>query len=126
MLQKFLKSKIHRASVTGCDLDYEGSILVDSDLLAAAHIHSFESVQIWNVTNGERFETYAIPGPAGSGEVMLNGAAARRVQVKDKIIVATFCWLSEQEAAQHDPVIVLVDGSNKPLPRQSNVREELE
>ena len=63
MLQKFLKSKIHRASVTGCDLDYEGSILVDSDLLAAAHIHSFESVQIWNVTNGERFETYAISLP---------------------------------------------------------------
>lgn len=119
-MRKFLRSKIHRAAVTGADLEYEGSILVDSALLEAANILPFESVHIWNVANGKRFQTYAIAGPAGSGQVVLNGAAARLVQAGDRIIIATFCWIGEEAAAGHKPAIVLVDERNRPLPQSRN------
>lgn len=115
-MRKFLRSKIHRATVTGADLEYEGSILVDSALLEASQILPFESVHIWNVANGKRFQTYAIPGPTGSGQVILNGAAARLVHAGDKIIIATFCWLDEEKIARHQPSVVLVDEQNRVLP----------
>jgi aspartate 1-decarboxylase len=115
-LRKFLQSKIHRATVTGADLDYEGSILVDAALLEAAKILPFESVHIWNVANGKRFETYAIQGPSGSGQVILNGAAARLAHNGDKIIIATFCWLNEATIASHEPTIVLLGEGNEILP----------
>jgi aspartate 1-decarboxylase len=113
LYRKFLRAKIHRATVTGADLDYEGSIAIDSQLLEAANIAPFESVNIWNVSNGERFETYAIAAKAASGEVMLNGAAARRVQVGDKVIIAAFCWLDHSEPAEQKPVLVFVDEQNR-------------
>lgn len=102
--------------MTGADLEYEGSILVDAALLEAANILPFESVHIWNVANGRRFQTYAIAGVVGSGQVILNGAAARLVQMGDKIIIATFCWMNEESVAAHKPTIVLVDGQNRVLP----------
>jgi aspartate 1-decarboxylase len=108
-----LRGKIHRATVTGSDMHYEGSIAIDLDLLTAAGIVPSESVHVWDLTNGERFETYAIASPAGSGEVMVNGAAARRVQTGDQVIIAAFGWMNEAEVARHKPAIVLVDGANR-------------
>jgi len=93
-------------------MQYQGSIAVDTDLLSAAGIAPFESVYIWNLTNGERFETYAIPSPAGSREVLVNGAAARRVQVGDRVIIAAFGWLTEDEIACHKPAVVILEGAN--------------
>ena len=114
LTRKFLRSKIHRATVTRSDLNYEGSILIDSKLMDRAHLASFESVHIWNVDNGGRLETYAIPGAAGSGEICLNGAAARLAQVGDKVIIASFCWLDEEQIAKHAPDIIFVDDANQP------------
>ncbi len=113
MLRKLLRGKIHRATVTGADLNYEGSISIDIDLLASAGIVPSESVHVWNLTNGERFETYAIESPAGSGEVMVNGAAARLVQIGDQVIIAAFGWMNEAEVSSHKPVVVLVDELNR-------------
>jgi len=115
LFRKFLRAKIHRATVTGADLDYEGSIAIDTQLLEAANIAPFESVHIWNVNNGERFETYTIPAKAGSGEIMLTGAAARRVQVGDKVIVAAFSWLDQTEFTEQKPALVFVDEKNRIL-----------
>ncbi|MGA3333358.1 MAG: aspartate 1-decarboxylase [Terracidiphilus sp.] len=112
MLRKLLKSKIHRATVTRSDLNYEGSIAVDAALLEAAGIHPFEAVQVWNINNGIRLETYALPAAHGSGEICLNGAAARHAQVGDLVIVASFAWLDEKEAASAQPRLVLVDSLN--------------
>jgi aspartate 1-decarboxylase len=113
LFRKFLRAKIHRATVTGADLNYVGSIAIDSQLLEAANIAPFESVNIWDVNNGERFETYAIPAKAGSGEVMLNGAAARRVQTGDKVIIAAFCWTDQSESSAQKPLLVFVDEKNR-------------
>lgn len=112
LYRKLLRGKLHGATVTGADLHYEGSIAVDTDLLSAAGIAHFESVHVWNVNNGERFETYAIPSPAGSREVLVNGAAARRVQVGDRVIIAAFGWLTEDEIAGHKPAVVILEGAN--------------
>ncbi len=112
MLRKLLKSKIHRATITRSDLNYEGSIAVDTDLLYAADIQPFEAVHVWNVTNGSRLQTYAVAAPSGSGEICLNGAAARLAQAGDLVIIASFSWLNETEAAQHQPKLVFVDAKN--------------
>jgi len=103
------KSKIHRATVTECDVDYVGSITVDQDLLDAAEIIDGELVHIWNVTNGERLETYAIPAEPGSGIVCLNGAAAHRCNVGDKVIIAAFCLTDEPVQRK----VVMVDENNR-------------
>jgi aspartate 1-decarboxylase len=92
---RLLKGKIHRARVTGADLNYEGSIEIDSLLMEAAGIIRFEQVDIWNLTNGERFSTYALSAPKGNGTVAINGAAARKVQIGDEIIITAFAWMSE-------------------------------
>jgi aspartate 1-decarboxylase len=113
VLRKLLRGKIHRATVTGADLHYEGSIAIDTELLTAAGILPSESVHVWNVTNGERFETYAIESPAGSGEVMVNGAAARLVQIGDEVIIAAFGWMNETEVASHKPIVLLLDELNR-------------
>lgn len=107
---KTLKGKIHRARVTMVDVDYEGSISVDRDLLDAAGIEPYEAVCIWNVTNGQRFETYAIEAPRGSGEVGINGAAARLAVKGDLVIIAAWCWHEAQE--KRKPLVVLVDAKN--------------
>ena len=113
MFRKLLHGKIHGATVTATAIDYEGSIGVDADLLRAAGILPHESVHVWNVTNGERFETYAIVNPAGSGEIVVNGAAAHRTRVGDKVIIAAFIWLKKKELKGHKPSIVLVDATNR-------------
>ena len=108
-----LKTKIHRATVTHSELNYEGSIAIDGLLLDATGIREFEQVHIWAVTNGARFSTYAIRADEGSGIVSLNGGAARHVQVGDLIIIAAFASMSEQEADAFQPTLVSVDGQNR-------------
>lgn len=113
MFRTMLGGKIHRATVTEADLNYVGSITVDQDLLDAAGILVNEKVAIVNNNNGERFETYTIPGERGSGVVCLNGAAARLVQKGDIVIIMSYIMLSEPEIAAHEPKVVLVDEHNK-------------
>lgn len=113
MIRSMLKSKIHRATVTDANLNYVGSVTIDRDLLEAADILPYEQVAIWNVTNGERFETYAIEGPRGAGDICLNGAAARRVAVGDVVIIATYAQMNEAEVAAHHPTVVMVDEANR-------------
>jgi len=103
------KGKIHRASVTACEVDYVGSVTVDQDLLDAAGIIDGELVHVWNVSNGKRLETYAINGPRGSGVICLNGAAAHRCNVGDKVIIAAFCLTDEPVHRK----VVLVDDNNR-------------
>lgn len=116
MQRIMLKSKIHRATITGADLEYEGSITIDRDLMDAADILSYEKVAIWDVTNGNRLETYAIEGERGSGVICLNGAAARLVAPKDLIIIASFVNMDNAAAVKHEPKLVFVDEKNRMLP----------
>ncbi len=116
MQRIMLKSKIHRATVTGADLHYEGSVTIDRDLMDAADIVSYEKVAVWNVTNGNRLETYAIEGKRGSGVICLNGAAARLMSPKDLVIIASFVNMDEAEALSHEPRLVFVDEKNRMLP----------
>ncbi len=115
MRRIMFKSKIHRATVTGADLNYEGSITIDSELLKLADIYPYEKVDIYNVSNGERFSTYVIPGEPGSGEICLNGAAARKVQKGDIVIIVSYCELTEDEIKEFSPTVVLVDKENRPV-----------
>ena len=108
-----MNGKIHRATVTDANLNYVGSITVDTDLLDAAGIDIHEKVQIVNNNNGERFETYTIAGKKGSGEICLNGAAARLVQKGDIVIIMSFVLIDAKEVATHRPKVVLVDENNK-------------
>ncbi len=124
MFRKLLKSKIHRATVTRSDLNYEGSIAIDINLLQAADIQPFEAVHVWNVTNGSRLQTYAIPAAAGSGEVCLNGAAARLAHAGDLVIIASFSWLDETEARQHQPKLVFVDAQNHQIATQQSAKQQ--
>lgn len=110
-----VKSKIHRVKVTGADLNYIGSITIDEDLLEAANIVEGEKVQIVNNNNGERLETYAIPGPRGSGEITLNGAAARKVAPGDILILITYAMMSVAEAKQFKPALVFPNEENNLL-----------
>jgi aspartate 1-decarboxylase len=110
MLLTVLKSKIHRAVVTGSDLNYEGSIAIDKQLIKAANLNKFEKVEIYNINNGERFATYVIEGK--KGEVSLNGAAARLVQKGDLIIIACYALNEEKEIKKFKPTIVMVDEKN--------------
>ena len=116
MQRIMLKSKIHRATVTGADLHYEGSVTIDRDLMDAADIVSYEKVAVWNVTNGSRLETYAIEGQRGSGVICLNGAAARLVAPKDLVIIASFVNMENEAAVKHEPKLVFVDEQNRMLP----------
>jgi aspartate 1-decarboxylase len=109
-----LRAKLHRLHLTGADPDYEGSIAIDTNLLEAAGILQYEMVHVWNVSNGERLETYAINAPAGSGEVSLNGAAALRGKPGDIIIVATFAPMDEASARRCKPTVIHVDEDNRP------------
>jgi len=130
MLRKFLRSKIHRATVTQADLHYEGSLTLPPDLMLAAGIAPFESVHVWDVTRGTRLETYAILGEEGSSDVCINGAAAHLVRPGDLIIVATFGFLAESgtEFRVPEPKVVFVDANNRitytgrevPGPRRRN------
>jgi aspartate 1-decarboxylase len=109
------KSKIHRATVTHADLDYEGSVTIDAALMHRAEILAYEAVHIWNVTRGTRLVTYAIEGPAGSGAICINGAAAHLNGPGDLVILATFADMTPEEARAHVPTVVRVDRDNRPL-----------
>ena len=115
MLLTLLKAKIHRATVTQCDLNYEGSISVDAALLERSGILPHEQVDVLNINNGERFTTYAIPAPAGSGTIGINGAAARLAQKVDLVIIVAYARMEEAEAKSFTPRVVLVDSANRPL-----------
>lgn len=115
MQVEILKSKIHRAVVTQAELNYVGSITIDEDLMDAGFILENEKVQIVNVNNGERIETYVIKGERGSGVICLNGPAARRVQVGDVVIVISYCTLPIEEAKKYEPTVVFPDENNKPV-----------
>lgn len=112
MRRSLLKSKIHRVRVTDANLDYEGSLTIDEDLMHAADILPFEQVKVYNVNNGARFDTYAIAGPSGSGVICLNGAAARMGARGDLLIIATYGSYTPEEWPSHEPRIVLVDSGN--------------
>ena len=112
MRRTMLKSKVHRATVTGSDLNYVGSITMDSDLLEAADIREHELVHVLDIDNGNRFETYTIAGVPGSGQVCVNGAAARLVHSGDKVIVVSYAEYDEAELESYEPIVVHVDAAN--------------
>ena len=113
MQRIMLRAKIHRATVTECDLHYEGSCGIDEDLMDAADIREFEKIELYNVNNGERFSTYAIRGKRGTGEISLNGAAARLAHLGDLLIICTYAPMSDDEVAAYIPKIVFVDEKNR-------------
>jgi aspartate 1-decarboxylase len=113
MQRVMCKSKVHRATVTDANLNYEGSITLDALLLEAADIREYERVQVVNINNGERFETYAMVGAPGSGAVVLNGAAARLVQPGDKVIIISYASYDDAELADYRPRLVFVDEANR-------------
>jgi aspartate 1-decarboxylase len=113
MRRTLFKSKIHRATVTHADLDYEGSVSIDEDLLDAAGIWEYEAVHVWNITRGTRLQTYAIKGERGSGVICINGAAAHLNRPGDLVILATFAEMDADEARAHVPQVVLVDAQNR-------------
>ena len=113
MLVEVLKSKIHRVKITQAELHYVGSITIDEDLMDAARIVEYEKVQIVNIHNGERLDTYVIKGKRGSGEVCMNGPAARKAQVGDIIIIISYTSMSPEEIKSHKPVIIFPDDKNK-------------
>ena len=113
MLRVMLRSKIHRATVTDADINYEGSLTVDEQLLKAASILPYEQVMVSNLNNGERFETYVIPGPANSGTICLNGPAAHKGKVGDRIVIFCYELYNEDELKRYRPTIILVDENNR-------------
>lgn len=113
MLKEFLVSKIHRATVTDANLEYVGSITIAEDLMKAANLLEWQKVEILDVNNGERFQTYVIKGEAKTGTICLNGAAARKVQKGDKVIIVSYAQLAPEEIETHKPTIVIVDEENK-------------
>lgn len=113
MLRTMLQAKLHRATVTHADLQYEGSCGIDEALLDAAGMREFQYIELYNVNNGERFTTYIIKAPRGSGEVSLNGAAARKAAVGDLLIICTYSSYSEAELADYQPTLVLLEANNR-------------
>jgi len=114
MKRTLLKSKIHRATVTEADLNYEGSVTIDARLMELADIVPFERVEVYDITNGNRLATYAIEGEPGSGTICLNGAAARLVEPGDLVIICSFADYTDEERAVHEPIIVQVNNRNRP------------
>lgn len=113
MLRTMLQAKLHRAAVTQADLHYEGSCGIDEALLDAAGLREFQYIELYNINNGERFSTYIIKAPRGSGEISLNGSAARRAMVGDLLIICAYSTYSEAELASYQPTVVLLDGHNR-------------
>lgn len=113
MLINMFKSKIHRVIITGANVDYEGSICIDGDLLDAAKIREYEQIHVWDITNGNRLVTYVLRGKEGSGIIEINGAGARLIFKNDCCILATYCQCFPDEADNHKPTVVLVDSQNK-------------
>lgn len=117
MLIEFLFSKIHRATVTDANLEYVGSITIAEDLMQAANLQQWQKVEILNINNGERFQTYVIKGEAGSGTICINGAAARKAQKGDKVIIVSYAQMTAEEKNSFEPTIILVDDKNRIVER---------
>ena len=115
MIRQMLKSKIHRATVTDANVDYEGSVTIDERLMVEANLIEYEKVLLANLTNGSRLETYVIMGKHGSGVICANGAAALHNKVGDKILIMSFCALPDEDAKRHQPKLVNVDAQNRPV-----------
>ena len=113
MLRTVLKSKLHRVTVTAADIEYEGSVTIDRNLMDAADLIDHERVDIWDVTNGSRLSTYVIPGERGSGTIAINGAAAHLVKPGDHVIIASFIQMEDQAAREHEPRLCFVDARNR-------------
>jgi len=113
MQRHMLKSKIHRATITEADLNYEGSLTIDKELMDAVDLYPFERVMVYNINNGERFDTYAIEGKPGTGVIGLNGAAARKGMLGDQIIIVSYAFFPEEELHDYSPKIVLLNRSNQ-------------
>ena len=120
MQRQMLKSKIHRATVTDCDPDYVGSLTIDPELMASADLIANEQVHVWDIDNGARFVTYVIAGKPGSGELQVNGAAARLVRSGHRVIVASFGSYDERDLETYSPIVVHVDAGNRPIRVDSN------
>ena len=118
MRRLMMKSKIHRATVTDANLDYEGSLTIDADLMDAADILANEQIHVWDVTNGTRLVTYALPGARGSGEVCVNGAGAHLIKPGDLVIIATYAQMKDKEAREYEPTVILVDAHNRARVRE--------
>lgn len=123
MQRLMLKSKLHRATITDANLEYEGSFTIDEDLMRAADILPHEQIRVYNLNNGTRFETYAIPGPPGRGDFCLNGAAARLGAKGDRVIIATYAHYDEKELAHYRPSVILLDSRNKPYSKENHVSD---
>jgi aspartate 1-decarboxylase len=119
--RKMMRAKIHRATVTQADVHYEGSITIDRRLMDATDLLPNEAVCVWNVTNGNRFETYVVEGPADSGVICVNGAAAHLVLPGDLVIIAAFTWMDEDAARRHEPKVVFVDERNRMREKRAEV-----
>ncbi len=126
MKRVLLKSKIHRATVTEANLEYNGSVTIDQNLMEAADIVEYEQVQIYNVTSGTRLTTYAITGEAGSGVICINGAAAHLVKPYDLVIIASYAKYKGKKARNHQPKVILVDEMNNPIPAEASIAVESE
>ena len=124
MILTLLKSKLHRATVTHAELEYEGSCAIDANLLEAANIREFERIEIYDVTNGERFSTYAIRAEAGSGVISVNGAAAHKAAVGDIVIICTYAQFDEAEAKQFSPTLVYLDEDNEITRTAADIPEQ--
>ncbi len=124
MMITLLKSKLHRVTTTHVELDYEGSCAIDADLLDKANIREYEQIQIYNISNGERFTTYAIRAEAGSGTISVNGAAAHKAKVGDLLIIATYASLDAQAAETFHPTLVYVDAHNRVTEIKSKIPEQ--
>lgn len=118
MVRTLLQAKLHRVKVTEADLDYEGSCGIDEALLDVSGLREFQYIELYNINNGERFSTYIIKAPRGSGTISLNGAAARKAVVGDLLIICAYSGYTEAEADKHQPVVVLVDEHNRARPLQ--------
>jgi aspartate 1-decarboxylase len=113
MTRQMLRAKIHRAKVTQTELEYEGSLTLDGDLMRAADLAPYERIEVYNVARGTRFATYVIPGPAGRGDCCVNGAAAHLAEVGDEVILCVYAGVEERDLAGHRPTVVVVDGRNR-------------
>jgi len=121
MTRKMMRAKIHRATVTQADVEYEGSVTIDSRLMDATDLVPNEAVCVWNVTNGNRFETYAVEGTPDSGVICVNGAAARLVSPGDLVIIAAYTWMDEDAARAYQPKVVFVDELNRMREKRAEV-----
>ncbi|MDC0482203.1 aspartate 1-decarboxylase [Gammaproteobacteria bacterium] len=121
----FLKSKLHGARVTHSELNYDGSCAIDSDILAQASIYEYERIEIYNVTNGERFSTYTILAEPGSGIISVNGAAAHKANPGDKLVIASYIDVPEDQIKKHSPILVYLDANNKIIKKTASIAMQL-